>query len=87
MSLHVFFTHCKTNKGFAWAMVLKSGHEKQFKEVGPSEKWCRGFKKWHPDLLSRNPISPDRGRISYIYHKNCLNIPDDTEFYHFTHPH
>ena len=50
-------------RGFAWAIVMKSGRTKQFKGSGPSEKWWRGFKNRHANEITlRNPDNLDRGR-------------------------
>ena len=62
MASHAFLLNVKQIKGFAWALLIRSGREKQFKERGPTEKWWRGFKKRHPELSLRTPDSLDRGR-------------------------
>ena len=62
MASHAFPLNIKQIKGFAWALLIRSGREKQFKERGPTEKWWRGFKKRHPELSLRTPDSLDRGR-------------------------
>ena len=62
MASHAFPLNIKQIKGFAWALLIRSGREKQFKERGPTEKWWRDFKKRHPELSLRTPDSLDRGR-------------------------
>ena len=62
MASHAFPLSIKQIKGFAWPILIRSGHEKQFKEGGPTEKWWRGFKKRHPDLSLRTLNSLDRGQ-------------------------
>ena len=62
MASHTFPLNIRQIKGFAWLILIRSGHEKQFKEGRPAEKWCRGFKERHPDLSLRTPDSLDRGQ-------------------------
>ena len=62
MASHSFPLNIRQIKGFAWAILIRSGHEKQFKEGGPAEKWWRGFKERHPDLSLRTPDSLDKGQ-------------------------
>ena len=42
----------KQIKDFAWAIILKSERKKQFPKTGPSEKWWRGFKGRHKDVIA-----------------------------------
>ena len=70
MELHAFSVIIKQiNKGFTWAIVSRSEHEKQFKEAGPIEKWWRGFKKQYRNLSLRTPDGLDRGK-SRMANKN-----------------
>ena len=62
MASHPFPLNIRQIKGFAWAILIRSGHEKQFKEGGPAEKWWRGFKERHPDLSLSTPDSLDKGQ-------------------------
>ena len=60
MASHASPLNIKQIKGFACAILIRSGREKQFKEGGPPVKWWRGFKKQHPGLSLRTPDSVDR---------------------------
>ena len=71
MASHAFPLNIKQIKGFAWAILIRSGCEKQFKEGGPREKWWRSFKKQHPDLSLRTPDSLDR-RQSRMANENLV---------------
>ena len=60
MASHASPLNIKQMTGFACAILIRIGREKQFKEGGPPEKWWRGFKKQHPDLSLRTLDSVDR---------------------------
>ena len=51
-------------KAYAWAIGKKrqGGKGDPFGASGPSNNWCKGFKKRHPDLKKRIPDNLDRAR-------------------------
>ena len=63
MAEHAFPLIVQQIWGFAWQVVVASGRAAQFKNTGPSEKWCRGFKKCHSkEITLRKADNLDRGR-------------------------